>query len=271
MRICLTALLLMPPALWAADTVRIPMKLQDGSAITLEATLHKADAAGATPVVVFSHGSSGGPVPADYTEKAGGLAKFLNERGISLLVPMRPGRGKSEGPNREEPSACTVDAATAGIANGEAALDAAMAYLRTQSWADMSKVVLAGHSRGGLLSLAYAGDRPGSVIGAINFNGGWKQDSCATPDINVALFEAAARKTKVPALFLYGHGDGFYSDASIQRYADAASGAGVKVGFHFYTLKDINGHLLFRKAQNLWEADVERYLRELAIVKAPAA
>jgi dienelactone hydrolase len=255
-----------------AETVWIPLGGATASAppIKLEATLYRPEGIGAAPVVVFNHGSSGGPIPANYTDKAEGLAKFLNARGIALLAPMRSGRGQSEGPNNEEPSACTVNAARAGMANATAALDASLAWLRTQRWADMGKLVMAGHSRGGLLSAAYATEHPGLVRGVINFSGGWKDDRCADPDINIALFELAGRRAATPAIFLYAHGDGFYADSSIEKYVQAYAGAGGKVSLRFYQLSDVNGHLLFRRAQRLWEGDVDAFLRETGMLAATA-
>ncbi|MEO7579760.1 MAG: dienelactone hydrolase family protein [Massilia sp.] len=260
-----------PPA--NAETVWIPLAGANPATppVKLEATLYRPEGGGRAPVVVFNHGSSGGPIPANYTEKAPGLATFLNARGIALLVPMRSGRGQSEGVNNEEPSACTVSAARARMATATAALDASLAYLRSQPWADMGKLALAGHSRGGLLAAAYATEHPGVVRGAINFSGGWKDDRCADPDINVALFEQAGRGAGTPAIFLYAHGDGFYADSSIEKYAQAYTGAGGKATFRFYQLSDVNGHLLFRRAQRLWEAYVEAFLRETGMLTAPAA
>lgn len=259
-----------PPANAETVWISLPSDGVAGAGIKLEATLYKPAGITPAPVVMFHHGSSGGPIPANYTEKAANFAAFLNARGVALLVPMRSGRGKSEGPNNEEPSPCTVDAAAAGIANATIAVDASLAYLRTQPWADMGKIVMAGHSRGGILATVYAAEHPGAVRGVINFSGGWKNDACATPDINIALFEAAGRKSTVPGIFLYANGDGFYADTSMEKYARVYGDAGGKATFRLYQLSDVNGHLLFRRAQRIWEADVDAFLRETRMVIEPA-
>lgn len=255
-----------PPANAETVWILLPSGGSASAAVKLEATLYKPAGITPAPVVMFHHGSSGGPIPANYTEKAASFAAFLNARGIALLVPMRSGRGQSEGPNNEEPSPCTVDAATAGLANATTAVDASLAYLRTQPWADMSKIVMAGHSRGGILASVYAAEHPGAVRGVINFSGGWKNDACATPDINISLFEAAGRKSTVPSIFLYAKGDGFYADTSMEKYARVYGDAGGRVTFRMYQLSDVNGHLLFRRAQRVWEADVDAFLREARMV-----
>ncbi|TXI96335.1 MAG: hypothetical protein E6Q34_01480 [Burkholderiaceae bacterium] len=235
--------------------------------IKLEATLHKPDGDGPFPVVIFSHGSSGGPIPASYTEKAKLFAACLNRKGISLLIPMRPGRGLSEGSNKEEPSLCTVEAAKEGLAYASASTDAVMNYLRMQSWASTESVVLAGHSRGGILSLPYAAEHPQVARAAINFSGGWKNDNCGPEDINLALFAEAAKHSTVPALFIYGRGDGFYSDTSITRYATIYKENGGDVEFKFYSLNGVNGHAIFHKAQSIWENDLDAFLVRIGFIR----
>lgn len=253
------------------ETVWIPLQLDVAKPpIKLEATLHRPPGAGPVPVVMFHHGSSGGPIPATTTERAAGLAQFLNARGIALLVPMRSGRGQSEGPDNEQPSACTLPATEAGMRNASAAVDASMVWLRAQSWADMSRIVMAGHSRGGILSVAYAARNSAAVRGSINFSGGWKDDRCGEVDVNEPVFKAAGQQAqRVPALFLYARGDGFYADESMQRYGRAFKEAGGDVTFRMYEFGDVNGHLLFRRKQALWEPDVQAFLAQAGMIPAP--
>jgi dienelactone hydrolase len=267
--LCLTVLGAAPAWAQAVRQVAwIPMTDQRAFGpreIRLEASLYRPAGPGPHPVVVFNHGSSGGPTPEVYTETAQVLAGFLNARGIALLAPMRRGRGHSQGVNREEPSPCTVEGAQRGMDYAGAAVDAAFGWLRTQPWADMNRVVLAGHSRGGLLGLAYAAEHPGLVRGVVNFSGGWKNDTCGEADINLALFDATGRQSQVPALFLYARGDALYADASMQKYAQVFNAAGGRAVFRLYDMKDANGHLLFKRGLSLWERDLGKFLDELGI------
>jgi dienelactone hydrolase len=116
----------------------------------------------------------------------------------------------------------------------------------------MGRLALAGHSRGGVLSAAYAADHPGTLKGALNFSGGWKQDTCGMQDINLDLFAAIGQRTATPGLFLYARGDGFYADASMQKYGEAYRNERVAFQFRLYELKGANGHLPFKHGRPLW-------------------
>ena len=50
-----------------------------------------------------------------------------------------------------------------------------------QPWADASRLLMAGTSRGGFLSVVYAGERPQRVKGVVNFVGGWTGETTALP------------------------------------------------------------------------------------------
>lgn len=249
-------------------TVWIPVEdrgLFGDRIIHIEATLFKPPGAGPFPIAIFNHGSSGGPIPATHTENPKAFAAYLLSKQIALLVPMRRGRGKSEGSNNEEPSPCNVKAARQGLQYASEAVDAVYHYLRQQPWASMDKVILAGHSRGGILASVHAAENPGAALAAINFSGGWKNDTCAAVDVNLALFGQAGAGSKTANLFLYARGDAFYSDHSMSNYAAAFSGAGGNVTFKLLTLEKLNGHQLFHRAQSVWQSSVDDFLHRVGI------
>ena len=256
---------------YPGETVWIPMAADGDSGdkeIRLEATLYLPAGDEPFPVVVYSHGSTaGGAIPRTQTEKPWGFAEYLNRRGIAMLAPMRRGRGQSGGAYKKG-YACTREAVEEGIDYAAASLDATFAYLKQQDWADPDRIVLAGHSRGGLLSTAYAADHPDGVLGVINFSGGWVAENCRARtgrDLNVPLFAGAGAQANVPALFLYASPDPFYADESIESYPEAFEEAGGEVEFQFFQLaEDTDGHLMFFRNWTLWMPHTDRFFaREL--------
>jgi dienelactone hydrolase len=170
----------------------------------LEATLHRPQPTGRFPVMVFNHGSTGpGAIPVTLTLKFPIVARYFVERGFTLLVPMRRGRGQSEG-TYQESYQCGSEAS--GIAAAVENLDGVFQFLREQPWADVKRIAIAGVSRGGMLAVVYAGRRPEAVAGVINFVGGWMWERCV-PDANGRFFSDAARQARVPMLWLYADHD----------------------------------------------------------------
>lgn len=252
------------------ETIWIPMQdrgIFSTTEIKLEATLHKPRGDGPFPVVVFSHGSTGPfAIPNTLTLNPYGFGQYLIDKGIALLSPMRRGRGKSEG-RYDEPYKCGFSQAEYGINYASASLDAAFVYLKSQKWANLDKVVLAGQSRGGILSVIYAANNPTVAQGVMNFSGGWMGDGCNVyPSIPVTLFKEAGAKLKTPTLFLYAHGDRYYSDASIEKYADAFRSSGGDIEFKFYTLEPgVDGHSLFDRYLRIWTSDTDVFLKRAGL------
>lgn len=251
------------------EKIWIPMT-ESGSEepIQLEATLYKPAGDGPFPVAIYNHGStSAGKLPLGFTENPRKLGEYLKERGIALLAPMRRGRGKSGGEYQERYT-CSESGIRAGIAYASESLHAVVEYLQRQSWADTEKMLISGHSRGGILSVRYAADHPGLFLGVINFSGGWVGDRCRRlgRKPNAMLFSEAGAKSKQPNLFLYGDNDSFYSDASIESFAEAFETSGGKVRFELFPMSDgANGHALYYDNWNLWTPLVDELLTRLKL------
>jgi dienelactone hydrolase len=258
------------PGVVTGTTVRIPMKEQGpgGKGLTLEATLYRPEAAGPHPVLLFNHGSTGGgTVAPSMTMRPSRQAQFFVERGFAVLAPMRRGRGASDGAHEEYEGTCAPDVLGAGFARAIEDVDAAMAYLRSQPWGDPTRVVVAGQSRGGILSVAYAAERSGTVRGVINFAGGWTSQRCdeGGPGFNHATFASAGGRTGIPMLWLYAEEDRYYSAASIRRYHEAFTQTGGVATFHLFPAIGGDGHRLVDRIE-IWKAAADDFLRRLNLV-----
>ena len=255
------------PGVVTGTTVRIPMADpgRGGAPATLEATLYRPPGDGPHPVVLFHHGSTGGGnVALAATLRPRRQAPFFVEQGFAVLAPMRRGRGSSDGTHVESEGTCDPSVLGAGLASAIEDTDAAIAYLRAEPWADPGRVLVAGQSRGGLLAVAYAAERPGTVRGVINFAGGWTSQRCddSGRGFNQPTFAAAGGRTLVPMLWLYAEQDSYYSAAWVRRYHDAFAQGGGVATFHLFPAFGGDGHRLVDRVE-IWRLAAEDFLRGL--------
>jgi len=123
-------------------------------------------------------------------------------------------------------------------------------------------------SRGGVLSIAYAGLHPQQIAGVINFVGGWQGEHCRTArEINGALFERGAKYDRA-TLWLYGRGDPLYSIAHSRSNYETFVKAGGKGEFVEFDVPGGNGHGVSGYLE-LWCEHVEKYLETLEPVDRP--
>ena len=252
-----------PVVLW--QETRIPVHSQvgptKGKTFGLQTTVFPQTSPGKHPVVILNHGSTGpGIVPRDFVFRGGSEATFFHSRGYIVVVPMRKGRGLSEGPYLEEdetiPFSVQLDSAVED-------LNAVVEYERKQSDVDLNRVVVAGVSRGGFLAVAYAGRYPTNVSGVINFSGGWFGEGMgAASDFNSEIVRQAGHDARVPMLWLYADHDPVYSLGFVEKEFSQFR----KAGGHgeLFEVHDIpgNGHLL-SQWMDRWQGKVTGYLNGL--------
>jgi len=239
--------------------------------IQLAATLYKPKGEGPFPLVIFNHGSTGpGLIANTLTINPWQFGHYLKQHNIALLIPMRRGRGASQGRYNESYN-CSVNSVESGINYASQSLDATMHYIQQQTWIDQNKIVIAGHSRGGLLSVVYAAKHPQWFKGVVNFSGGWMAEQCQITSpvaSNQGLFSTAANNNPLPHLFIYAHNDPYYSDSAIENYVESFKQAGGQVDFQFYSIgSSANGHALFHEYGELWIEDVKHYLQRLELME----
>lgn len=256
------------------STERVPTPwAEDGKAQTLEMVVYRPVATpGPWPTLVFNHGSTGeGNQPAWFksTWASPEVGRYFAERGWQVVFPQRRGRGQSDGLYDEGFEAdrsrysCRPERSLPGVDRAVADLDAPMAALRQRQDVDTTRLLIGGVSRGGILSVAYAGSQPQMFAGVINFVGGWVGDLCPAADqINPVAFRRGAAFGK-PTLWLYGDHDPYYSlQHSRQNFAafEAAGGQG-----RFIALPAPpggNGHFVHAEPA-LWERAVTDYLQQV--------
>ena len=246
--------------------------IEDGKPVDLEVVIFRPNGVGPFPLAMFNHGSTGnGTNSALFKETLFdvGLADFLNNRGWIVAFPQRRGRGKSDGlydegfsADRRQGYTCDFDISLSGAERALDDIGAAMAALRQRPDVAPSRVLIGGQSRGGILSIAYAGMHPDQIFGVINFVGGWMGTRCDTASrLNGTLFERGARFDR-PTLWLYGEQDPFYDIQHSRNNFMLFQSAGGKGTFLKFNVPGGYGHAVL-SAPELWEGPVEEYLSAL--------
>lgn len=227
---------------------------------------------GPFPTLIFHHGSTGdGSDPSLFTRTivTPAVAEYFVNRGWLVVFPMRRGRGASDGlydegfrPDRSAYS-CQPTEALPGLERALADAGAILQVLRLRPEVDPHRIILAGQSRGGMLAIVQAGEKPAGVVGAINFVGGWTGESCGTANlINPPSFARGAAFER-HTLWLYAANDPFYSLTHSRANHAAFTSSGGKGTFSSFSLPDgVSGHALAAYSE-YWSSILDEYLEGL--------
>ncbi|HEX7790342.1 MAG TPA: alpha/beta fold hydrolase, partial [Afipia sp.] len=160
------------------------------------------------------------------------LAAALVARGFAVLVPQRPGHGKTGGPYLEDQDGCdSAEYALSARATGEAIM-AALTFLRTQPFARKNASVIVGHSAGGWGALSLTDRNPNDISAVVVFapgRGGRADDRaghiCA-PDRLLAAAKEFGEDAKVPVTWLVAENDSYFPLEFSKRMVDTFIEAG---------------------------------------------
>ncbi len=267
------------PSLPAGETVAIPLPGAGtfGGDVAMSTQVFLPPGKGPFPVVVFSHGRA--PDAADRAHLKVGVSnaqlRFWLSRGDAVVAPIRPGYGATGGGDPENSGArfdnfgrCTTKPDYRRTAAAAArTVDATLAWLRAQPWADAHHVLLVGQSMGGLTTVA-AGARPlDGVVGYVNFAGGGGGSPTLSPGHNcdpeqlTEVYGEFGRSTTIPSLWVYTMNDQYFGpDAPVAWHASFARGGSKTTFVHAPAVADGDGHGLSRHQQRLWAPYVNEFL-----------
>jgi dienelactone hydrolase len=178
------------------------------------------------------------------------LAAVLVARGFAVLVPQRPGHGKTGGPYLEDQNGCdNAEYALSAQTTGDS-IRAALHYMRQQPFVRKDASVVIGHSAGGWGALFLAEQDPNSISAIIVFapgRGGRANDragNICAPDKLIAAAGSFGEGARVPVTWLVAENDSYFPPAFSQRMADAFRDAGGKVDFRVLPPFGNEGHWL---------------------------
>jgi dienelactone hydrolase len=195
------------------ETTRAPATAQEVSfpsgTLTLRGFLFKPSGDGPFPSVLWNHGSEHLP------GRLQPLADFFTSKGFVFFIPHRRGQGRSSdaGPyvmdslrnegQQRGPSARSAKLVDMMELHFQDQL-AALAYLRSQPFVDIKRIVVMGCSFGGIQTLLAAENAP-DIRAAVDFAGG-SESWQSSPDLRARMTKAA-QHAKVPVLFIQAEGD----------------------------------------------------------------
>lgn len=179
------------------------------------------------------------------------LASVLVSRGFAVLVPQRPGHGKTGGPYLEDQDGCdNAEYAMSARSTGEAIM-AALTFMRTQSFVRREASVIVGHSAGGWGALALTGRNPKDISAIVVFapgRGGRADDragNICAPEKLIAAAAEFGEDARVPLTWLVAQNDSYFPPEFSKKMADAFIEAGDgKVDFRVLPAFGKEGHWL---------------------------
>ena len=248
------------------EDLRIPMA--EAGPQGLEAFLVRPAGTKRYPLALLSHGS-----PRSFDDRATmsahkyyGIALEYARRGFAALIVMRRGYGTSPGGRVDSVGGCAnaayMPAAAIAVADLRAAIDA----MGRRTDVTTSGMIAAGHSAGGLATVALTAQAPPGLVAAISFAGGRgsrdDDDVCNEGGL-VQAFATFGKTSRVPMLWVYATNDLFFGPDLARRLYDGFRGNGGNVKFVAAAPYGDDGHYLYSVVgRPQWTPYVDAFLRE---------
>ena len=247
----------------------LPIELQ-GRALNLETRIFRPIGVGPFPLILINHGAPASSADArkmklDFTQ----AAEWFGHQGFEVLIALRPGFGKSDGPYMEETGPCNNrDYARDGLQT--AAIEAAIVVSASRlTKVDPSRIIVVGHSAGGFGAIALADAPPAGVVGVISFAGGRGGDDnetiCGGEKRLVDGTASLGKGNQLPQLWLFSANDHFFPPVLGHAMFDAYK-AGSKQPMTFIELPSFgaDGHETFSRADPaVWASPVSVFIQTI--------
>jgi dienelactone hydrolase len=250
------------------EVVSIPAR---NGAYKVTATIVRPEGVGPYGAVILNHGV---PVSREQRakESAGyfrAAAEVFAQRGYIVVLPLRRGFGATGGEFAEDAGSCANP--DYQRAEQEAAEDvmAAYNYARTLPYVDGNRMILAGQSAGGFVSIFTAGMRaPEGLVAVLSFAGGRGGNPHLQPGVPCAvepvaeLFDQLGRLVKAPVLFHYAENDQFFNAQTSRFWFKRFASGGAPAEYVLQPAYGRDGHYIFgdQGGVSRWLPVVERFL-----------
>lgn len=235
--------------------------------VRLQTTVFRPPGNGPYPVIVINHGKAPGEPAYQRRYRPLRVVNEFVKRGYAVVVPMRQGFAGSSG--FYQSAGCNFE--RSGLQHAENVRDV-IAWLNTQADLDANRLVVIGHSQGGLATLALGTFQLPNVAGLINFAGGLRNDDCTESGKQLASYVGNyANRTTVPSLWFYGSNDSILPVSVWQSMHRNYQQAGGKARLVAVGNFENDAHFMFARPAgiNQWLPAVASFFDELGLPFAP--
>lgn len=247
------------------------IEASSGKIFTIRINLYQPAGNGPFPLVILNHGIDPDGNPNERTRFHVAAREFV-KRGYVVMAPQRFGFGGSEGPFDTVP--CQPESYASRSLQE---LNATLSHARQLPYVDNEKIIIAGHSVGGLITMKAGEQEMQGVKGLINMAGGYNWPDCDWKTPLMATMQQAGHSS-LPSLWVYTENDSLFSielgQAMFESYRENwlnTNGAHVVMP-RFVALKPFanEGHAFFQWQDGVqfWWPPVAMFLTELGLPTA---
>ncbi|MBI5274984.1 MAG: dipeptidyl aminopeptidase [Burkholderiales bacterium] len=288
MRTLLLVLLIAVAPLLGPASVAQPGDLQPGQATVrlrggrdMVVHIYKPEGRGPFPTVIYLHGRALNRSLRDNLESAvpPGHAQWWLRQGVAVIAPVRPGYGATGGPDVEDTGARWAEGECVGepdfLRVAQAAREPALAayeWAQWQPWVQRDRMLVEGHSLGGLAAVAVAAANPVGVRGIVNFSGGTAGNPVASPgqscrpDLMAAAYATLGRSTRVPSVWIYAADDRYWGREAPRSWHAAFRQGGSDSELVVTADAGGDGHQLLVNGGALWQEPLASFARKVGFL-----
>jgi dienelactone hydrolase len=195
-------------------------------------------------------------------------APVFARRGYVVVMPLRRGFGATGGEFAEDAGSCRKPDYLHGETAAADDVMAAYDYARTLPYVDRSRMILAGQSAGGIVSMFAAATRaPEGLVAVLGFAAGRGGNPDIRPGVPCAvepmakMFDVMGKTIKVPVLMHYAENDKYFNPATSKLWYDRFVAAGARVQYVMQPAFGKDGHYLFGELIGVryWLPAVEKF------------
>jgi dienelactone hydrolase len=227
---------------------------------------------GPFPVAILNHGTPWG----DNARRSMGRwlepepVNALVERGYVVAIPMRQGFGATGGRYKASIGSCVDPDFYHGTLRAAEDIMAAIEYVKTLPSIDNTRILLVGHSAGGIAAMAAAGMQADGVKAVMNFSGGRggghsssKRGVPCFPDRMAEAIGLYAQASDVPVLWYYVENDSFFGPEVVRSWFESFRKNGGKGELVFHpgsSMSDGHQFIKLSGSSKFWGPVLDEFL-----------